>query len=308
MMPRPPTIAAFSRVIENAIDLVGDRFDSRGRDSERLPILLSRCEAMIDQCDSRPKLPIRVIHHFACSGGTLISKCIAASPNTCLFSEINPLGTHHFSGSQRPFFPTDLMADLHYSPRPLPLQFKIDYFTAGLTSLYRNLSAIGQHVVVRDHSHSHFCVGTTVPERPTLTSLVRQVAPVRAILTVRHPLESFASLQSNKWVHFTPGTMTTYCHRYQAFLDTHADVPLFRYENFVNDPPDVLSQMLTVLDLQPVAHFAQLASLFRLSGDSGRGGEIIAPRQRRQNLKNLLVKDEDPAPYIALCTRLQYEP
>lgn len=307
-MSKPKTLVEFRKVIENAIDLVGDRFDSQSHDTEHLPSILSRCEAMIAKYDARPLPPIGIIHHFACSGGTLISKCIATSPNTCLFSEIDPLGTHHFTKPQRPFFPTDMLADIHYSARSLPMQFKIDYFTAGLASLYQNLSAIGQHVVLRDHSHSHFCVGATVPKRPTLTELVQYVAQVRAVLTVRHPLESFASLRLNKWVHFTPNTLSAYCERYNIFLDTHAGVPLFKYENFLFNPKDVLSEMLAVLGLKPATHFEQLAPVFRLSGDSGRGGETIAPRPRRQNLQDLLAKGESAEPYYLLCKRLKYEP
>ena len=308
MMSKPKTLVEFRQVIDDAIDLLGNRFDTQGSDTEHLPSLLSRCEAMIAKYDAYPQQPIRMIHHFACSGGTLISKCIATSPNTCLFSEIDPLGTHHFSKPRRPFFPTDMLADLHYSARPLPMQFKIDYFTAGLASLYQNLSAIGQHVVLRDHSHSHFCVGAVVPKRPTLTELVQQVAQVRAILTVRHPLESFASLRFNEWIHFTPNTLSEYCQRYNIFLDTHAGVPLFKYEDFLANSEEVLSDMLAILELKPVAHFEQLASVFRLSGDSGRGGETIAPRPRRQNLHELLDEEEDAEPYYFLCERLNYEP
>jgi len=275
-----------------------------GTDSEAATALLTRAGALL----KAPVQPIRMIHHFACSGGTLISKCIATSPNTVLFSEIDPLGTHHFAKPQRPFFTTDMLADLHYSPRPLPAQVRIDYFIAGLGSLYRSLSDLGQHIVLRDHAHSHFCMGASIPDRPDLGQMARQVAPVRAVLTVRHPLESFASMQANKFVHFIPGTMTEYCHRYQVFLDTHADVPLLRYEDFLEAPRDVLGQMLTILDLQPVAEFEQLATLFRLSGDSGRGGEKIAPRPRRRTMQELLGAQEDPASYIALCDRLGYTP
>lgn len=257
---------------------------------------------------ARAPQPIRMIHHFACSGGTLISKCIATSPNTVLFSEIDPLGTHHFAKPQRPFFTTDLVADLHYSPRPLPAQVRIDHFIAGLGALHRSLSDLSQHIVLRDHAHSHFCMGPVIPDRPDLRQMAIQVAPVRALVTVRHPLESFASIQANKFVHFTPGTLTEYCYRYQVFLDTHADAPLVRYEDFLETPREVLGHMLTILDLQLADRFEQLAPLFRLSGDSGRGGEKIAPRPRRRTMQELLEPGEDPAAYIALCNRLGYTP
>ncbi len=42
--------------------------------------LLARCDSICDKYESR-KPTIRVIHHLACSGGTLFSKCISAMPN-----------------------------------------------------------------------------------------------------------------------------------------------------------------------------------------------------------------------------------
>ena len=37
---------------------------------------------------------LRTIHHFACTGGTVISKCLAALPQVMLISEINPINRH----------------------------------------------------------------------------------------------------------------------------------------------------------------------------------------------------------------------
>ena len=35
--------------------------------------------------------PIRVVHHWACSGGTIISRSLAQLPNVVLLSEVHPL-------------------------------------------------------------------------------------------------------------------------------------------------------------------------------------------------------------------------
>ena len=45
---------------------------------------------------------IRTIHHLACTGGTLISKCLGSMPDVALISEVNPLNRQ---GSQ--FEPTN---------------------------------------------------------------------------------------------------------------------------------------------------------------------------------------------------------
>ena len=54
-----------------------------------LPSLLEQCAAMV-AAQPGPQ-PYRVLHHMACTGGTLISRCLATMPNVVLLSEIDPL-------------------------------------------------------------------------------------------------------------------------------------------------------------------------------------------------------------------------
>lgn len=58
--------------------------------------------------------PIRTIHHMACTGGTVFSKCLAVMPNVALLSEVNPLNRY---GSA--FEPTNPLLLLERSYRPL---------------------------------------------------------------------------------------------------------------------------------------------------------------------------------------------
>ena len=51
--------------------------------------LLARCDHVAEKYEAT-KPVIRIIHHLACSGGTLISKCISAMPNVYLLSEVHP--------------------------------------------------------------------------------------------------------------------------------------------------------------------------------------------------------------------------
>jgi hypothetical protein len=37
---------------------------------------------------------VRTLHHVACSGGTLISRCLAALPDVVVLSELNPTNRH----------------------------------------------------------------------------------------------------------------------------------------------------------------------------------------------------------------------
>ena len=44
-----------------------------------------------------PRPTLRLLHHMARSGGTLISKCLGCMSGVLLLSEIHPLGTNHFN-------------------------------------------------------------------------------------------------------------------------------------------------------------------------------------------------------------------
>ena len=269
--------------------------------------LLVECQARLAEIDARPPVPIRTVHHFACSGGTLISKSLAALPNTVVCSEVDPLGTLHLQTPRRPFFPTDLIADLRFNPRTGGDAAPVRVFQAGLVALLSELDRTGLRLVLRDHAHSHFCHGETHAGRPSLREITAEVAPVLSVLTVRDPVDSFISLRRNRWVHFAPDTFDEYCRRYLAFLDAHADVPVFRYEDFVRDPADRLAGMAEALELPFSPYFESLLPLFALSGDSGRSSPTIAPRPRGEVPGDLAVEAAGSAAYRTFCERLGYE-
>ena len=131
---------------------------------------------------------------------------------------------------------------------------------------------------------------------------------MRSVVTVRHPLDSFLSLSANKWLHFSPATLEEYCQRYALFLKAYRDQPLFRYEDFLEDAPGVLQNILDALALEPAPDFSQLRPLFHFSGDSGRNTPRIEPRPRR-DIPDALQHDKDTSPaYAELCQTLGYDP
>ncbi|MBE1291337.1 MAG: sulfotransferase family protein [Rhodobacteraceae bacterium] len=302
----------FRRILDDTLALLDDTPSAQALVPDMgpppLPSLLKQCEAALAQIEAQEVEPIRTLHHFACTGGTLISQCLAVSPNVFLFSEIDPLSIHHLPQNKRPFFPTDLLADLRYSPRPVPQYLKEDFFLAGLKSLHQNLSDLGQAIILRDHTHSQFCLGTDVSAGPHVSDLAAQVAPILSIVTVRHPLDSYMSLGKNDWIHFSPATLQEYCRRYLIFLEAYRGRPLFRYEDFLSSPKEQLRLMLDQLDLEPIDDFNELRDLFHLSGDSGRRGAVIAPRPRREISESLQAEVASSSAYAVLCKELDYIP
>jgi hypothetical protein len=275
--------------------------------SEPLPSLLEQCEQFLQEA-TRPE-PVRLLHHLACTGGTIIARSLAVQPNTVLLSEIDPLSLMQVDPRKPGFAPTDLLRNLRHALRPVGDAVLTDVFMAGLTCLHDHLTTQGLRLVLRDHAHSQFCTWVDPDARPTLRDLVMARTPVRSLVTVRHPLDSFLSLRRNGWLaHFSPPTLEEYARRYRMFLDRHRDVPVIRYEDFTADPEPVLRQMCDSLDLPFLPGSIDLIPVVTLSGDSGRRGDAIAPRPRRQIDAGIAAELEAAPGYVALCAEMGYDP
>ncbi|MEO8243512.1 MAG: sulfotransferase [bacterium] len=254
-----------------------------------------------------PSPVIHVIHHFACTGGSLISKCIAAQPDVVLLSEIDPLSLIGVSPARPIFSPRSVIEQLRYNQRGNSDALITAVFQSEIKTLLDGLAREGQSLVLRDHAHSHYCVGSAVPDRPNLRAILTAVATTRSIVTVRHPIESYLSLLSKgNWLNIIPQTLDEYCLRYARFLDDYADQPVFRYEDFLTAPEDRLREICAALGLPHEPGAMDLRDSFPVSGDSGRGGKAISPRPRRP-IPTQVIDQAESAAYPRLCRRLGYD-
>lgn len=300
------------RTVSDALTLIEQQAGAQARlAAPSLPAgaLLDQCRALVERASARRPEPVRTLHHMACTGGTLISKFISALPNTVLLSEVDPLSTLHLRKSpKKPFFPSDLIADLRYSPREIPLTTDMAVFRAGVAALRSDLERYGRRLVLRDHTHSRYHATPDPHARPGLRDIVRGGGDLLSVVTVRHPLDSFLSLQNNGWVHFEPGTLDEYCGRYRLFLADHDDVAIFKYESFVDSPELTLRQIAADLELGWADEVADLHAVFRISGDSGRKTFQVGRRKRREASSEVLAEVERSEHYAALCAQLGYHP
>jgi len=272
-----------------------------------LPSLLDQCRALQARAAADATEPLRTLHHMACSGGTLISKCLAVMPNTLLLSEVAPLSRIGLNPAKPNFLPSDMIRQLKENHRPSPREDLIEIFLAGLTALLRQTRARGERLVLRDHAHSQFCVGPDIPDYPPLHKMVAGLAPVLSVVTLRHPLDSYLSLLNNGWEHYKPAGLEEYARRYLAFLDAHAGITMLRYEDFTEDPDTVLRQICDILQLPFSPHAINTFSVIHISGDSGRSGAVIGPRSRRTVPAALAAAAETSDSYHRLCARLGYQ-
>jgi hypothetical protein len=281
---QPEGVEALATALDEALELLHDFRQDGGTAvlTEAPASLLDQCVALCDEYVATPQEPVRTVHHFACTGGSLLCKCIAAMPNTQVLSEVDPLSTLGTDPQVHRFAPTDMVQLMRQSTRGVNPQVLIDLFLSNLDIIHADAKKAGQRLVLRDHAHSHFCSGPGIPERPTLRAIVQQRLPVVSVLTVRHPIDSYLSLQSNGWLHFAPQTFDEYCRRYLAFLALHDDVTVIKYEEFTARPQQVMQLVCTHLQLPFSDQFTDLFGVFTMSGDSGRKSESIGARPRRE--------------------------
>ena len=312
MPDRPTDAMPLADLLAEAMALLRDHAGP----SDQLPLavsdafssLLAQCEALCDTAATAAPPPVRTLHHLACTGGTLIAKCIAALPNTVVLSEMDPLSKINLGGSRAKavFTPADIITQLHYSRHDASANLIGDIFLGGLEKLYDQLCREGCQLVLRVHCHSRYCTAVDPASRPGLRDMLLPHHSLRSVLTVRHPLASYLSLVNNGWVHFTPATAEEYARRYLIFLDDQADLPILRYEDFLAEPAQVLGTICGHLELpfDPLA--LQTQSVLRMSGDSGRSGAEIRPRPPRPAPPDLVAALNQSPGFKRLCQRLDY--
>ena len=310
-MSEPGNVRDLMASLEESLDLLRDyapkedSFDPER--AEPMPSLLAQCASLAAAAPGEQ--PFRSIHHMACSGGSLICKAISVMPNVTLLSEIDPLS--HMGLPQRnktpQFRPSDLIFAGRVALRPITDEVASEVGMAALEEMRRALGEQGRHLCLRDHAHSQYCTRIDPESRPSFYDILRRYGNVTSLVSVRHPMDSFLSLRQNAWVHFSPDTLEEYAQRYMIFLDHHADLPLFRYEDFVAAPDTVLKEICDALQLPFQPGMEAILPAVRISGDSGRSSNRIAPRPRRPVPEALEQEARDSEVYRDLCARLGYD-
>jgi len=212
------------------------------------------------------RLTVRTIHHLSCSGGTVMSKCLAVMNDVVLLSEIHPL-RYDYVFFNDPF-----------------QQFQANYPRLRYTStqelkniFYDRISWIAEkcviekkNLIIRDHTHSDFLMHGW-SESPSLRQFLSEKYHIKPVVTFRNPIDSYLALKANPNFETDVGSFETYCQRVIHFLDTYAGTPVFLYEDFVENPDGVLKNICAEYDIQFDPCYREKFHLITLTGDSGRG-------------------------------------
>ncbi|TOF41920.1 hypothetical protein CGJ21_04840 [Vibrio parahaemolyticus] len=248
--------------------------------------LLSRCTHICDK-HKQKKPTIRIIHHLACSGGTLISKCISAMPNVYLLSEVHPF-TDLAKGRGKPkYAPSDISLLAKYAGIPKQKDLAARIFKNSIDDVYQHVESMGGILVLRDHTHADFNTDQSIPKKSSIVELLEEDYNVKSVLTIRNPIDSYASLFKNGWVHFKPQTFDEYCRRLLLLLDKFEGARVFKYEDFVDSPSLVMNEICDEFKIPFNNDFEMIFDYFSVTGDSGRSGAEISKRSRRSTSKEM---------------------
>ena len=268
--------------------------------------LIERCEKALEESRLNTKPTIRVIHHLACSGGTLVSKCLAALPNVFLLSELHPTSKLHMGGGKPKFLPADVITQARYAKVPDidALAWKI--FVNNIKTTENHVSRLGGHLVIREHTHSDFCVGDSFEKKSSVVEHLSSEFNVLRVATLRDPIDSYLSLLSNNWEHFEPKGFAEYCKRVNTFISEYTSEQVFKYEDFVEDPKESIQKIAKVLDLPFSDSFLDTFDILKVTGDSGRSSDTISPRSRREISKDLSKEMKNERHYKILKEKFNY--
>jgi hypothetical protein len=303
----------FKKQLDEAVELIDE---SVLMDDINYPLILGEAldtQSLLARCDTisqkhEPKKPIiRVIHHLACSGGSLISKCFSAMPNVFLLSEVHPHSYRHLPTDKAEFLPSDIATLAKQAGFPDSDILAKEIFRGAINNAYNHLAKRGGFLLLRDHSHSDICVGDSITTQSTVIETLSQDFDIKSLITLRNPIDAYASLKNNWWLHFQPDDFDSYCGRVITFLAQFESPEIRFYEDFVSDPQASLSEMCEVLDLPYSDDFELIFDMFNVTGDSGRKGEIIELRERREIDDNLIQEIKSSLNFKYLCEQYRLE-
>jgi hypothetical protein len=307
------TLQSLQESISNAVDMIDQsqlvsedlllkqstKYSTNSFDFTNANSLLDKCE-QVNTGYKKTKPVIRVIHHLACSGGTLISKCISAMPNVYLLSEAHPFSDLHLGVGKPKFLPSDISSLSRHAEMPHQQELARKIFLESIKIAEQHLTNMGSYLVIRDHTHSDYHVGETERSQSAIVDVLQSHYNVSSLLTIRDPIDSYAALVKNKWLNFSPRTFDEYCRRYNVMLNHFEDDNIIRFEDFVADPRKKMQKICEFLSIPYSELFEDIFGVFRVTGDSGRSSDIIGSRERIAP-EDLLLQCKNSKEYQKIC-------
>lgn len=265
-------------------------------------------EGLIQSICSDLRPTIRIIHHMARSGGTILSKCLGCMNDVLLLSEVHPKGMNWFDPlvqAQRWFNLLSYEEVNRFKPQNLS-------FLERISIVYERAVGMDKKLILRDWSHLDFTGVPFVKEPGFELSILGEIEKqfnVLHLATVRHPIDQWLSLRRLP-IMKDKLTLYEFLHGYRQFAETAKSIGFIRYEDFTVNPESVLKQICNNLDIGYDAAFInKWSSYTTITGDTNNQrveAEEIKKAPRRLMEPDLLKKLEDCEDYWLSLRILSY--
>ena len=271
------------------------------------------------------------VHHVAASGGSIVSQVLAASTNSVLVSEINPLGTV-YRGLEPFYDPTSLLWHLVYNSRDLSPTLKLKYFFGQIEISIEHVKSLSKNLLLRDHSHSTFnflnknqTFNNKKVDSFFLESLkyfyskkkdMFDFPRIKPILSIRHPLDSFIASRKKNWLFEYCGddiNIDNYCKgllNFQNYMENVEFAKVIRYEDLCMNFESSLNELFLDFNINYKIPTLSEVNRIKVTGKSGRKSNDIVLRDRLlvdvdNGLKNQI---KESIYYKQFCQKNNYDP
>lgn len=196
------------------------------------------------------KKKIRVIHHLAKTGGTIISRCLGCMENVTLLSEVHPIDNEILRLIAHPLQQAYFWFNLLSKEEIIAIDQK------GFMSFIDTIKLIDQktvdrhkNLVLRDWSHLDFLGTPFINPSYQLTTnqYLQEDFDILEIATIRHPIDQWLSMQKVPTLRNI--SISDYLLGYVNFVEACDSMPLFRYEDFTQSPTMIMRSLCHVLQI-----------------------------------------------------------
>jgi protein O-GlcNAc transferase len=262
----------------------------------------------MDSANGKPT--IRILHHMARSGGTIIARCLGSMQRVTLLSEVSPVPYRAITpatiGSCLQFHPIVQAYKWHElftveEAEMLSVQTSLDYATL-IELVHQRCAERGQTLLLRDWSHADFTAHPPFPEPTYKLSIVEALQDrfhIRHTASVRHPIDQWLSLRRLAVIdgHVS---LKQFLSGYRRFAEKCVEMEFVRYDDLVNSPTTEIQKLCDRLDLRYDPNFeTEWVNYSKVTGDmnQNRAETAIKKLPRRDFEIELLQQCESSADY-----------
>jgi hypothetical protein len=211
---------------------------------------------------------------YARSGGTVLNQCLGSLPNVIILSEVNPQG----SGSGRGKISYKTVRE--QAKNWYQIDLKSDEFAEGILELESICAERGKHLIVRDWTYVNFIPDSNAPNRLLTLEALAGKCELTPFAFVRNAIDVWISLRCPEPQVFFPAYL-----RYVKAI-TERELPIFKYEDFCQNPEKVLRGICEVTGLEYTEAYKNYSQFDKVHGDiqilsRGRQQGSIKPLRRK---------------------------